>query len=104
MTTTALTDQPTRRGRSSTCPASALASAGLLGIVWGLVRGNQSGWSSREIDGSLMAGAAVLAAFAAWELRAPAPMLPMRLRERSSAGEHVSPWWRVRDRSIVLWP
>jgi hypothetical protein len=49
----------------------------LLGIVWGLVRGNQAGWSSPEIAGSLTAGAAVLAAFVAWERRAPAPMLPM---------------------------
>src|SRR6266566_3404766 len=30
-----------------------LASAGLLGIVWGLVRGNSVGWSSPEIVGSL---------------------------------------------------
>jgi EmrB/QacA subfamily drug resistance transporter len=56
----------------------ALASAGLLGIVWGLVRGNQVGWGTGEIVGSLLAGAVVLAAFVARELRAPAPMLPMR--------------------------
>jgi EmrB/QacA subfamily drug resistance transporter len=55
-----------------------LASAGLFGIVWGLVRGNQVGWGSAEIVGALVAGAFVLAAFVAWELRAPAPMLPMR--------------------------
>jgi EmrB/QacA subfamily drug resistance transporter len=59
-------------------PGLALASAGLLGIVWGLVRGNQAGWSSLEIAGSLTLGAALLAAFVTWELRAPAPMLPMR--------------------------
>jgi EmrB/QacA subfamily drug resistance transporter len=59
-------------------PGFGLASAGLLGIVWGLVRGNQAGWSSLEIAGSLTVGAVVLAAFVAWELRAPAPMLPMR--------------------------
>jgi EmrB/QacA subfamily drug resistance transporter len=59
-------------------PGLGLASAGLLGIVWGLVRGNQAGWSSLEIAGSLTAGAAVLAGLVAWELRAQAPMLPMR--------------------------
>jgi EmrB/QacA subfamily drug resistance transporter len=59
-------------------PGLALASAGLLGIVWGLVRGNQAGWSSFEIAVSLTVGMAVLGAFVAWELRAPAPMLPMR--------------------------
>src|SRR5881398_1220326 len=41
-------------------PGLGLASAGLLGIVWGLVRGNCQGWTSPEIVGSLAAGAAVL--------------------------------------------
>jgi EmrB/QacA subfamily drug resistance transporter len=59
-------------------PGLALASGGLLGIVWGLVRGNGQGWSSPEIVGALSAGALVLAAFVAWELRAEHPMLPMR--------------------------
>jgi EmrB/QacA subfamily drug resistance transporter len=56
-----------------------LASLGLLGIVWGLVHGNAEGWTSTEIVGSLAAGAVLLAAFVAWELRAAQPMLPMRL-------------------------
>jgi len=56
----------------------ALASAGLLGIVWGLVRGNQVGWGSTEIVGALLAGAAFVSAFVVWERRASAPMLPMR--------------------------
>jgi EmrB/QacA subfamily drug resistance transporter len=55
-----------------------LASAGLLGIVWGLVRGNDHGWTSAGIVGPIVAGLALVAAFVAWELRAPAPMLPMR--------------------------
>ena len=59
-------------------PGVALASAGLFGIVWGLVRGNGVGWASAEILGSLGAGILLVAAFVAWELRAPAPMLPMR--------------------------
>jgi EmrB/QacA subfamily drug resistance transporter len=59
-------------------PGLGLVSAGLFGIVWGLVRGNSVGWSSAEIVGSLVAGALVLAAFVAWELRAEHPMLPMR--------------------------
>jgi EmrB/QacA subfamily drug resistance transporter len=72
-------------------PGLALASAGLLGIVWGLVRGNSVGWSSPEIVGSLAAGALVLALFVLWELRAPAPMLPMRFfRNRTFALTNVS--------------
>jgi EmrB/QacA subfamily drug resistance transporter len=59
-------------------PGLALASAGLFGIVWGLVRGNSVGWGSPEIVGALAAGAVVLAGFVAWELRTATPMLPMR--------------------------
>ena len=59
-------------------PGLALVSAGLFGIVWGLVRGNSVGWGSLEIVGSLAAGAIVLALFVLWERRAPAPMLPLR--------------------------
>jgi len=59
-------------------PGVALASAGLFGIVWGLVRGNGQGWGSVEIVGSIGAGLALVALFVVWEMRAPAPMLPMR--------------------------
>jgi EmrB/QacA subfamily drug resistance transporter len=59
-------------------PGLGLASAGLFGIVWGLVRGNGQGWASAEVVGSLAVGFALVAAFVAWELRTAAPMLPMR--------------------------
>ena len=59
-------------------PGLVLASTGLFGIVWGLVRGNAVGWSSPEIVGSLLVGALLTIAFVVWELSAPAPMLPMR--------------------------
>ncbi len=59
-------------------PGLALASAGLFGIVWGLIRGNGQGWGSPEIVGSLAVGVALVAAFVAWELRTASPMLPMR--------------------------
>jgi EmrB/QacA subfamily drug resistance transporter len=55
----------------------ALASAGLLGIVWALVRGNELGWASPGIVTPLVAGVALLVAFVRWELRASSPMLPM---------------------------
>jgi EmrB/QacA subfamily drug resistance transporter len=59
-------------------PGLALASGGLFGIVWGLVRGNGQGWGSPEILIALAAGLVVLALFVLWELRTEAPMLPMR--------------------------
>ena len=58
-------------------PGLGLASAGLLGLVWGLVRANQVGWSSPEIILTIAGGVAVLALFVIWELRAPEPMLPL---------------------------
>jgi EmrB/QacA subfamily drug resistance transporter len=59
-------------------PGLGLASAGLTGIVWGLVRGHGQGWTSTEIVTALTAGAIVFAIFVLWELRAAEPMLPMR--------------------------
>src|SRR3954464_10518547 len=56
----------------------ALASAGLLGLTFGIVRGNGQGWTSPEILFSLTAGAVLLVAFVLYELRQKEPMLPMR--------------------------
>jgi EmrB/QacA subfamily drug resistance transporter len=69
-------------------PGLGLAGVGLLGVTWGLVRANDAGWGSLEVVCSLAAGAALLYAFAAWERRAPDPMLPpalFRRRELASA-------------------
>src|SRR3954462_75120 len=67
-------------------PGLVLASSGLFGIVWGLVRGNSVGWSSPEIVGALVAGVILMALFVVWELRAEHPMLPMRFfRNRTFA-------------------
>jgi len=67
-------------------PGLGLVSTGLFGIVWGLVNGNSDGWSSPSIVGALAVGAALLATFVAWELRAAEPMLPMRFfRNRAFA-------------------
>jgi EmrB/QacA subfamily drug resistance transporter len=61
-----------------------LASAGLFGIVWGLIRGNQQGWASQEILIALLGGAALVVAFVVWESHVENPMLPIRLfRDRT---------------------
>jgi EmrB/QacA subfamily drug resistance transporter len=60
-------------------PGLVLASLGLLGIVFGVVRGNDHGWTSLTVLPPMAAGALLVAAFVAWEMRAPEPMLPMRL-------------------------
>jgi EmrB/QacA subfamily drug resistance transporter len=67
-------------------PGLALVSAGLFGLVWGLVNGNGDGWTSPQIVTALALGAVLTAGFVAWELRARAPMLPMRFfRDRAFA-------------------
>src|SRR4051812_577387 len=72
--------------RNLDLPGLALAGFGLLGVVFGIVRGQALGWTSAPIVASLAAGLLLLAAFVAWELRATAPMLPMRLfRSRAFA-------------------
>ena len=78
--------------RSFDIPGVGLATGGLFGVVYGLVRANALGWGSATVLGSLLGGAALLAAFVVWERRAPAPMLPMRFfRSRSfSATSAVS--------------
>jgi EmrB/QacA subfamily drug resistance transporter len=83
------------RMRESHGPLSALDIRGLalvtlaaFGLVWGLVRGNQTGWGSAEVLASLTVGVSLIAGFVGWELRAREPMLPMRFfRSRAfSAG------------------
>ena len=43
-----------------------LVTAAALGLVWGLVRGNDAGWGSAETVGTLAAGTAAAIGFAAW--------------------------------------
>jgi EmrB/QacA subfamily drug resistance transporter len=59
-------------------PGVALASGGLLGVVYALVRANALGWTSATVLGSAIAGAILLGAFVIWEQRTRTPMLPMR--------------------------
>jgi EmrB/QacA subfamily drug resistance transporter len=54
-----------------------LASSGLFGIVYGLVRSQSQGWTSPEIVISLALGALLVLAFIRYELRTAEPMLPM---------------------------
>ncbi len=63
-----------------------LASAGALGVAFGLVQAGRSGWASAPVVGTLAAGTAVLVAFLVWERRTPSPMLPLGLfRSRTFA-------------------
>ncbi|MDG9727580.1 MFS transporter [Streptomyces sp. DH41] len=64
-----------------------LASGGLFGIVYGLVRGPVDGWTGPVVLTALFAGAALLAGFVHHGINNKNPMLPMRLfRSRAFSG------------------
>ncbi|MFG2872245.1 MFS transporter [Streptomyces sp. NPDC048338] len=64
-----------------------LASGGLFGIVYALIRGPIDGWTGATVLTGLIAGGALLAGFVHHGIRAKAPMLPMRLfRSRAFSG------------------
>jgi EmrB/QacA subfamily drug resistance transporter len=56
-----------------------LVTAGVLGLVLGLVRGNDLGWASAPTMALLAAGAACAVLFVGWERRCAEPMVPMSL-------------------------
>ncbi|WP_172384602.1 MFS transporter [Streptomyces sp. MNP-20] len=56
-----------------------LASGGLFGIVYALIRGNVDGWTSAPVLTGLIAGGALLAGFVHHGIHNATPMLPMRL-------------------------
>ncbi len=63
-----------------------LATGGLFGLVFGLVRGNGHGWTSGQVLGSLIGGGVLLLAFVAWQAAARSPMVPLGLfRDRGFA-------------------
>ena len=56
-----------------------LATVGLFGVVFGLVRGGGHGWTSGPVLLGLIGGGAAVLAFVGWQARARYPMLPLTL-------------------------
>ncbi|MGF1429649.1 DHA2 family efflux MFS transporter permease subunit [Kitasatospora sp. LaBMicrA B282] len=72
-------------------PGTALASAGLFGIVYAVIRGNDDGWTSGPVLAGLIGGGVLLAGFLAWERRTSAPAVPLRLfRSRAFSAVNVA--------------
>ena len=67
-----------RRARSLDLPGGALATLGLLALVFGIIRGSDAGWTSSEILASFTIAIGALTAFVFTELRSSSPMLPLR--------------------------
>jgi EmrB/QacA subfamily drug resistance transporter len=60
-------------------PGVGTLSAGLFLALFGVLRGNEQGWTSPLVLGCLAGGAALLAAFLVVEARTPRPMLDLAL-------------------------
>ncbi|WP_235523462.1 MFS transporter [Cellulomonas sp. Root485] len=64
----------------------ALAGAGILSLVWAIIRGNDDGWGSVTVVGGMLLGALLLGAFLLRESHTDHPLIPLRLfRVRSFA-------------------
>jgi len=74
---------PESRDAAATGPidgrGGALVTLGLVGLTYGLIEGPVAGWAKVPVLIVLGCGVLLLAAFVAWERRAPAPMLPLGL-------------------------
>jgi EmrB/QacA subfamily drug resistance transporter len=61
-----------------------LVGLSVLGIVFGIVRGNDAGWHSAQVLTGLIGGGVALIVFLWWETRTATPLIPLRLfRDRS---------------------
>jgi EmrB/QacA subfamily drug resistance transporter len=60
---------------------SVLSTAGMAGLVYGIVEAPDKGLQDPAVYATAIGGLATIAAFCAWEARAVDPMLPMRLFE-----------------------
>lgn len=84
---------PEQRGRVQRLDVLGLvlAAAGVLGIVWGVVHGNEDGWTSAGVLGPVVGGVLALALFLRHESRTPYALVPLRLfRSRSFSVANAS--------------
>jgi len=77
--------ESTGPGRSIDFVGVALASLGLVGIVWGVTHGNGRGWTDGQIVAAIAVGFALIGAFLAWEARTREPMLPLHFFRRRTS-------------------
>jgi EmrB/QacA subfamily drug resistance transporter len=79
------------RPRRVDLPGQLLLTGGLFLLVFAMLRGNTSGWSSAQIVASLAGAAVLLLTFAAVEARRPDAMLPLGLfKNRSFTAAQVA--------------
>ncbi|MDX3225598.1 MFS transporter [Streptomyces sp. ME19-01-6] len=72
-------DAPRARGRSFDIAGALTSTVAVTAVVFALVQGPESGWTSSAVLGSAATGGVLLAAFVAVERRSADPLLPPRL-------------------------
>ena len=65
--------------RTFDAAGAVLGTAGVLALIFGVIRAEPLGWDSAEVIGSLVAAVALLTGFIAVERGSAAPLVPMRL-------------------------
>lgn len=71
-------------------PGAVLATAGLGGVVFGLIESSEAGFADPLVLVALIIGAACLVAFVSVERRSPEPMMPLTLfRSRNFSGANL---------------
>ncbi|MGW4109806.1 MFS transporter [Actinosynnema sp. NPDC004786] len=83
-------DPARERGRTFDLPGAITATLGVTLLVFVLVQGPESGWTSPEVLISSVLSAVLLAAFAVVEGRSRDPLMPLRLFANRSLGTAMS--------------
>ncbi len=65
--------------RSFDLAGAVTVTAGLIALVWGIVRSGEFGWGSAQVIGSLVAAAVLLVAFLVIEHRSPEPLVRLSI-------------------------
>jgi len=72
-------------------PGAILGTVGVTALIFGIIQGNELGWTSPEMIAVFAAAVGLLGAFAVVELRSEHPMLPLRFfRQKDFSGAVLS--------------
>ncbi|WP_436774156.1 MFS transporter [Yinghuangia sp. YIM S09857] len=79
-------DSPRTKARSFDLLGALTSTVGVTAVVFALVQGPESGWTSPPVVAAAITGALLLAAFIMLERRSPDPLLPLRLFRNRNLG------------------
>jgi EmrB/QacA subfamily drug resistance transporter len=85
-----LKQEPGRGGQRLDLPGAVLVGGAMFGLVYGFSNAATHSWHAPSAYGFLVAGVVALAAFAGWQVRAKAPLLPPRVvLDRNRGGAYL---------------